>query len=104
MENAISLPKVLEKIQALDENGKFVPFSCIVMPYDSNRKELRTPRYYENVVLESKLSKAYASKINISKRPDHYKNGTRNIRLQDGSTRKIHIRSIHLFNNQPVIW
>lgn len=39
----------------------------------------------------------------VSKNPHHFENATRNIKLQNGSLRKIHIRLIRIFNNKKVI-
>lgn len=39
----------------------------------------------------------------LSKNPKHFENSTRNIKLQNGEIRKVHIRLIRLFNNKTVI-
>jgi hypothetical protein len=106
MENLIQLSKVLEIMNTDNDKGKLKPFSIVVMPFDKNRKD-RQPIFYDNVSLAGKLTKKYAvKKLNdeYEKAPDHFENLTRNIRTADGSIRKIHIRSIHIFNNQPVLW
>lgn len=43
-------------------------------------------------------------KKNIEKNPQHYSNKTRNIRLEDGSIKKININYIIEFNGKKVIY
>lgn len=53
--------------------------------------------------LAKSIEAAQPSFTMISRNPKHFENSTRNIKLENGSIRKVHIRLIRLFNNKTVI-
>lgn len=86
------------------------PFSLSFVTYDKKRD---TGGEWINVKSAVKfMAKGHQTKsieaaqpsfTMLSKNPKHFENSTRNIKLQNGEIRKVHIRLIRLFNNKTVI-
>ncbi|MDN3595319.1 hypothetical protein [Zunongwangia endophytica] len=115
-EETIYLNQVLEIMRKPDSDGKAVKFDIAVRTFNRNSKSGGTLNSYENakqVMKEAGMDKnsIYAlqhfkkSKIpKIRKNPQHFSNKTRNIRLENGEVKKIHIRYIISFNGKKVIY
>ena len=52
---------------------------------------------------QNSLENAQPASAFVSRNPKHFENSTRNIKLPNGSIRKIHIRLVRVFNNKKVI-
>ena len=52
--------------------------------------------------VKENVSNKYAAN-RVFKNPNHYKNSTRNLLLENGEIRECHIRLIRLFNNKTVM-
>ena len=86
------------------------PFSMSFVTYDKKRKrggEWINIKSAVKLMAPEKQQKAIEAAqptfTMVSKNPKHFENSTRNIKLQNGSVRKIHIRLVRLFNNKKVI-
>lgn len=86
------------------------PFSLSFVTYDHKRKkggEWINVKSAVKLMAPEKQQKAIdaaqPSFTMVSRNPNHFENSTRNIKLQNGSIRKIHIRLVRLFNNKKVI-
>lgn len=98
-----------------DTNGRAIPFDISYRTFNSNSKTGGKMKYYENAKLvmkeKSEKDEIRALKFKPSeekeinkKNPQHFKNKTRNIRLEDGGITKINVKFIHTFNGIKVIY
>jgi hypothetical protein len=105
----IFLKDVLETMEQTDKKNQLKPFSIVFVTADRNKKtggdiiEIERATILKRLPGEKKAAKPQANK-SITKTPNHWDNSTRNILLPNGQKRKIHIRLITRFNNQPVIY
>jgi hypothetical protein len=105
----ISLTEILKEIEEFDQITKEPKtFSCTVITCDLDRDKGGEILTLHNVRLNkiSKKAKEIREKQteeSISILPNEKKNATRNLLLQNGEIRKIHIHLIIKFNGQEVI-
>lgn len=111
MEGIISLTDALQIIDAVDANGVPVPFNISFRSLNRNSKTGGKLYEYNQVV---KLVKKKALVVNFlkqaqatrkeKKHANHFFNRTRNLELQNGDIKKIHIRLIISINGLKVIY
>lgn len=111
MVNKISFKEAMLLIDKLDKNGNPFPFDIKfrtlqrnsktggrLIEYKGVKKYKPKPFYSNNDILKSQVQ----SGMNQNKTPNHYKNRTRNLELQNGEKRKIHIRLIDSINGKKM--
>lgn len=104
-------------MEQTDAKGYPVRFSLVVWSYSETRGIGGEELHYSNVCLNDVKSKAEPTikeefrrhkPVIVTdatpKNPNHWDNGTRNIRLENGQIRKIHIRFIKSFNQMQIIY
>ena len=96
MENAILRPEMIQHMNS------GMPFSFIAVHFDKKSSEAKVV-YYPSAKLKARLSPK-KSALDPLKFPNHEEHETRNIVLPNGEIKKIRTRSIHYFNNKPVVW
>lgn len=103
MKKTLFLKEVLMKMKALDSYKNPIPFSLKVRQYNRQSRSGGKIKYYENVtyLTPSPLSKREGKD---TRNPNHWKNRTRNIKLQSGEIQKIHILFIIEFNGKKVVY
>jgi hypothetical protein len=86
------------------------PFSLSFVTYDKKRKKggewinvKSAVKFMAKPSKQKAIEAAQPEFTMVSRNPKHFENATRNIKLQNGSIRKVHIRLIRLFNNKKVI-
>ena len=118
MAETVFLTKVLEAMRTPSSEGRAVPFDISYRTLNRNSKTGGKLKYHENaklVMKEKQLDphsiqalrhfKPSAEKKNTArKNPQHFTNKTRNIRLENGEIKKIHINHIITFNGKKVIY
>jgi len=115
METAnIFLRDVLETMRTLDPNGRAVPFSISFRTLNRQSKTGGRLKEYPEAKLvikeENKKSDSIASlrypkrQVTIRRRPNHWDNKTRNIKLPNGEIKKILINHIITFNGKKVVY
>lgn len=114
----IYLKDVLEEMRTLDSEGRAVKFDISYRTFNRNSKTGGRLNYHENakLVMQEKPVEKYDAQLkSLMKRPSearditqknpmHYKNKTRNIRLENGDIKKININYIITFNGKKVIY
>lgn len=109
----ISLKEVLEQMNKKDNRQNAVPFSCSVYTLNRNSKKGGRLIQYENVKLlvgkkatlsEQALFVSASTLPKVRRNPNHFKNATRNIELQDGKIKTLHIRYIDTFNGKKMVY
>ncbi len=114
----ITLKEVLAQMRLLDNGGKPLAFDISVYTLNRNSKTGGRLIHYKNARLlqaEKKEKKTnYMTQENLEhyvqtenkarKNPHHFKNATRNIELETGEIKKIHIRFIDTFNQKKVVY
>lgn len=110
----VFLRDVLETMRTLDKDGRAVHFSISFRTLNkSSHKGGRLVSYpVAKLVIKEENPKAdsthalryYKKQVTIRRRPNHWDNKTRNIKLPDGKIRKIHINHIIEFNGKKVIY
>lgn len=102
MESCIKLIDALNLMDAVDTSDQPIPFSIRYMTVDG-----------EEVYIEKGIKcigkkggqVTFAKPIRSKKKPNHFKNATRNIYIpQSGQIRKCKIRLITQFNGQKVVY
>lgn len=116
MQETIYLNDVLEEMRTPNKEGRAIKFDISVRTLNKNSKTGGKMNHYENAKLvmeETPLDplgiKALQmlpseKRIILKKSPNHFKNKTRNLRLEDGSVKKIHIKAIIRFNGKTTIY
>lgn len=115
----ISLKDALNAMESKDAIGQPVPFSCVVVTYNSVKKTggkfleltdvvLSKNEIYSNSPGDGDVSGIAASALASSEpkayAPNHSENMTRNVKiLSSGLIRKFNIRLLIKFNNQDVV-
>lgn len=105
----IHLNEVLKEIESFDELTKEPKtFSCTVITCDLDRDKGGEKLTLHNVRLNKNSKRAkkvreLQTEESLSILPNEKKNATRNLLLQNGQIRKIHIYLIIRFNGQEVI-
>lgn len=109
----IYLKEALEIMRRKSVDGSFHPFNLLVRTFNSQTGKGGKMVVFENVRFVPEANPNNKKKTNIfnvldpvvqSKRPNHYKNRTRNIQLEDNTVRTIRIDFIIKINNQTVIY
>lgn len=116
MNDTIYLNEVLEIMRTPNSEGRAVKFDISYRTFNKNSKTGGKLNYHEDAKLvmaekPSDQAEIYAlmkapseKKEVIRKNPNHFKNKTRNIRLENGDIKKIHIKYIITFNGKKVIF
>ncbi len=114
MKNIILLSKVLETMRQLDEEGNPMPFSMEVRTWNNQNKMGGKLKIYDHAFLcmakEKTKVRDWVKVLSVKtkevkrKRPNHYKNYTRNIELSTGEVKKINILLITKFNGLEVVY
>lgn len=109
----IYLKEALEIMRRKSVDGSFHPFNLLMRTFNSQTGKGGKLVAFENVRFVPEANPNNKKKTNIfnvldtvvqSKRPNHYKNRTRNIQLEDNTVRTIRIDFIIKINNQIVIY
>lgn len=112
-EQIISLPEVLKIIQLKDRNGAAFPFDIKYRTFNSqtkqggNLKEYKGVKHIPNANPHKELeTNAFniLETVKKKKKPNHFKNRTRNIELLNGTVRTVRIDFIISINNKKVIY
>lgn len=124
MEETISLKAALAIIDKKDKEGNAYPFDITFRSLQRNSKTGGKLYEYKQVKkirakvdnLKTKSSLRFSStkthflikevqtQVIAKKNPNHFENRTRNLELQNGKPRKIHIRLIISINGKKVIY
>ncbi|MBT0607641.1 hypothetical protein [Aequorivita echinoideorum] len=116
MQQTVYLNDVLEEMRTPNKEGRAIKFNMSVRSLNKNSKTGGKMYHYENAKLvmeETPLDPLGIKALQMlpsekretfKKSPNHFKNKTRNIRLEDGSIKKIHIKHIIRFNGKTVIY
>lgn len=97
---------------ALNQMEEGNPFSVSFVTLDQNRKKGGDIISLEKCLLalldtDEKTKKGFevvANKSDFKKKPNHYEHATRNVVLENGHIKKIHIRLMLTFNGQKVFY
>ncbi len=101
--NTITLKQVLDRLDA-GETCTLGVRSCDLKKNDGGEFIVfENCRKHMHLTREEFKNKIKQSHQKVYKNPNHYENSTRNIMLESGEIRKIHIRLIRRFNNQTVL-
>jgi hypothetical protein len=100
MVEKIFLKDALAEMRKLDPEKKPIPFSLAVRTYNQQNWFGGKLLIYHNATLmqQPKNKKEY------EKNPNHWENKTRNIKLADGTIKKIIILFIVAFNGREVVY
>ena len=98
--NKVFLKDVLAEMRKLDERKKPIPFTITVRTYNrQNRFGGKLCIYHGATLMQQPRNKK-----NFEKNPNHWENKTRNIKLHNGTIKKICILFIVAFNGKEVIY
>lgn len=109
----IYLNEVLEIMRTPNDQGRAVKFDISVRTLNKNSKSGGRLNIYENAKLVMKekpldplghLKFKALETPKTKKNPRHFPNKTRNIRLEGGEIKKIHINYIISFNEKKVLY
>jgi len=114
MKDEISLSAALEIINRKDKNGEAFPFDISVRTLNRNSKSGGKLNVYNGAKLlinESNSTPGKARLLDnvlvgetVSRSPNHWRNKTKNISLDNGKIVKIHLRLIISINNKKVVY
>ena len=113
MEKTISLKDALAIINKKDKQGNPYPFDITFRSLQRNSKtggklyeykQAKKLRSKKNIPSKTSLIKTVQSGTTPKKNPNHFENRTRNLELQNGQKKKIHIRLIISINGKKVIY
>ena len=111
--NSIYLKQALEIMNTRKPDNSFAPFDLVIRTFNGQTGKGGKLIFYNNVRLlpEANPNKpkietiqSVLDDVKATKRPNHYKNRTRNIELEDGSVKTIKIDFIILINGHSVIY
>ena len=100
MVEKIFLKDALAEMRKLDAEKKPIPFSIAVRTYNKQNGFGGKLLVYHNATLKQQPK----GKKEFEKNPNHWDNKTRNIKLADGSIKKIIILFIVAFNGKEVVY
>ncbi|ALU74339.1 hypothetical protein AUW17_05365 [Tenacibaculum dicentrarchi] len=109
----ISLKAALAIMDQKDKEGNAFPFDITFRSLQRNSKtgghlynyaQVKRLRPKIGKSTKASLIKAVQSAEKTKKKPDHFVNRTRNLELQNGEIKKIHIRLIISINGQNIIY
>lgn len=95
----VHLNRINALIEQKSDNDDFSPVSISFRTFNETAKSGGSLKYYDSVTFLPVTSK----KINKSKNPLHAYNRTRNIKLPDGSIKKVHLDFIVSINDFKII-
>lgn len=96
---------MLQNMKARDIHGALIPFDIEVRSFNTQNKSGGSLiKYRRATLIPLAKEKSYIEKNDILVDPSHFENRTRNLRLDDGSVRKIHIDFVVKYNNKIVIY
>ncbi|MFL0067866.1 hypothetical protein V2605_03960 [Tenacibaculum maritimum] len=112
MEETISLRDALVIIDKKDKEGNAFPFDISFRSLNGNSKtggKLYEYKQVKKLIARKSSSatasiKAVQSGVTGTRKPNHFFNRTRNLELQNGDIKKIHIRLIISINGKKVIY
>ena len=107
MEKTLFLSEILTEMKKLDNQKNPVPFSIKVRTFNLQNKSGGNIRYYpEAVLMQAPKTKGIKRLADATpfKNPNHGENRTRNIKLPDGSIKKINILFIIEFHGKKVVF
>lgn len=113
MKETISLKDALTIIDKKDKEGNAYPFDIAFRSLQRNSKtggklyeykQVKKLRSKQSTPTKVSLIKAVQSGSTLKRNPNHFENRTRNLELQNGKPRKIHIRLIISINGKKVIY
>ncbi len=111
MKNEITLSDALKIIDATDHNGSAIPFDISFRSLNRQSKTGGKLYEYKQVIKYVKVKSKNPNYLAIAqsstkrkRNPNHFENRTRNVQLQNGDIRTIHIRLIISINGQKVIY
>ncbi len=113
MEKTISLTDALAIIEKKDKEGNGYPFDITFRSLQRNSKtggklydykQVKKLRAKPSKQTKSSLIHAVQSSEKVNRNPNHFENRTRNLELQNGEKKKIHIRLIISINGKKVIY
>ena len=98
--NKVFLKDVLAEMRKLDQRKKPIPFTITVRSYNKQNSFGGKLCTYTGATLMQQPR----HKQEFEKNPNHWQNKTRNIKLSDGTIKKICILFIVAFNGKEVIY
>lgn len=113
MNETISLTDALEIIDRQDKMGGAIPFDLSFRSLQRNSKtggklytydQVKKYRKKKYMHSDQAMVNAVQSAVAIKKDANHFVNRTRNIELQNGEIKKIHIRLMISINGQTIIY
>lgn len=111
MKDGISFDEVIAIIDRVDKAGNAIPFDIAFRTLQRNSKtggrlvtykQVKKYRSKKDLLTKASLLAHVQSPTGIKKAPNHFKNRTRNIALQNGEIKKIHIRLIDSVNGKKM--
>jgi hypothetical protein len=111
MKNAISFSEAMAIIDKVDTQGNAYPFDIAFRTLQRNSKtggrlvaykQVRKSRPKNFTQTNASLLASVQSGTTIKRNPNHKKNRTRLLELQNGDNRKIHIRLIDTINGKKM--
>jgi len=117
VEESIYINEVLEIMRTPNKEGRAVKFDISYRTLNRNSKTGGKLKYFENakLVMQEKAMDPHSiyalqnfkpseKKKVIKKKPNHYDQKTRNIRLENGEIKKVHYMYIETFNGKKVLY
>lgn len=113
MKETISLNDALEIIDRQDKQGKSIPFDLTFRSLQRNSKsggklyEYNQVKKYRKEKFkhsEAALKTSAETSVRFKKEPNHFENRTRNLELQNGDIKKIHIRLMISINGKQIVY
>ena len=113
MENGISLKNAVAIIDRVDASGNAIPFYLTFRTYQKFSKtggklleynQVKKLRSKKTIPSNASLLVAVQTPVATKRNPNHYANRTRNLELQNGDKKKIHIRLIMSINGQKIYY
>jgi len=113
MEASISFREAMAIIDKVDTQGNAYPFDITFRTLQRNSKtggrlleykQVKKLRSKKTTPSTASLLVAVQSGSTLKKKPNHYENRTRNLELQNGDKKKIHIRLIVSINGQKITY
>ena len=111
MKDEISFNKVIAIIDRVDKEGNALPFDIAFRTLQRNSKtggrfifykQVKKYRPKKHEITKASLLASVQSASSIRRNPNHKKNRTRLLELQNGELKKIHIRLIDSVNGKKM--
>lgn len=115
MENRtpIFLKQALDIVNTRKSDNSFAPFDITIRTFNEQTGKGGKLLFYENVkllpeanhnIIKKETNATVLDESKQRKRPNHFKNRTRNIEFPDGSVKTIKIDFIITINSHPIIY